>query len=300
MGKYEDAIARYKQWERDHTNGYVIDDMMGFIFPELKESNDEKIRKAIINRTKNLGADDLLYWDGFTVGDVIDWLGKQKEPTIHHCAGLKGTLPLGTKTSWHDDHKETNRKWSEEDELALKSILVSGKYILSQINKDWLKSLPERFNLQPKQEWSEEDEIHKLHTIQLIEDVMDWAEKDGMHNLCVAQCQEALAWLKSLSPQPKAELTLLDQNIINAAIAFVEQNDHFNCWGGIDKQFVIKALRSLKPHWKPSEEQMRDLEYAAKSYSVTCPNLLSLYHELQKLNSHDERRMSVSELPNHP
>lgn len=54
-------------------------------------------------------------------------------------------------------------------------------------------------------------------------------------------------------PQPKAKLTRLDENIIKAAVAFVEQNDHFNCWGGIDKHTVIKALRSLKSHQKSAE-----------------------------------------------
>ena len=87
-------------------------------------------------------------------------------------------------------------------------------------------------------EWSEEDE-------KMLNNVIE--------HLKVAYCpcswlSEALIWLKSLRPQPKAELTLLDENIIEAAVAFVEQNDHFNCWRGIDKHTVIKALRSLKPY----------------------------------------------------
>lgn len=75
-------------------------------------------------------------------------------------------------------------------------------------------------------------------------------------------------WLKSLKNrvQPKVELTQLDKNILEAAIAFVEQNDHFNCWGGVDKHTVLSALHSLRPQntWKPS-----DLPHWKKS---TLPN----------------------------
>ena len=145
----------------------------------------------------------------------------------------------------------------------------------------WLKSLPERFNLQPKQAWSEEDERMRQTAIEACKTV---AEDYENSNSRFFKCKD---WLKSLSPQPKAELTLLDQNIINAAVAFVEQNDHFNCWGGIDKQLVIKALRSLKPHWKPSEEQMKTLctieQILRKDKRIALADIVNtLYNDLKQ------------------
>ena len=133
-----------------------------------------------------------------------------------------------------------------------------------RIAKDWLKSLPERFNLQSKQEWSEEDEAFLKVAIAICN---RYSHKD------VAD------WLKSLRPQPKAELTLLDENIIEAAVAFVEQNDHFNVWRGIDKHTVLKALRSLKPHWKPSEEQMKALKEVA--YNIVGTGTETDVHQVQ-------------------
>lgn len=61
----------------------------------------------------------------------------------------------------------SKQEWSEEDETRLKVIEEEmERYImfkqygtpLSVDDIEWLKSLPERFNLPPKQEWNEEDE----------------------------------------------------------------------------------------------------------------------------------------------
>ena len=46
--KYEQAIERLKQWDREHPcAGYVLSDRDKFIFPELGESESEKIKKRI-------------------------------------------------------------------------------------------------------------------------------------------------------------------------------------------------------------------------------------------------------------
>ena len=119
--------------------------------------------------------------------------------------------------------------------------------------------------------WSEEDE-------KILDELLDH---------CNTENATWYKWLKSLRPQPKVELTLLDENIIEAAVAFVEQNNHFNCWRGIDKHTVLKALRSLKPHWRPSEEQMNALNalncHGDLSYVGQQNQLISLYNDLKKL-----------------
>lgn len=148
-----------------------------------------------------------------------------------------------------------------------------------------------------------------LYTIEQVDEkvreAQEWSEKDTEMYINVASSlrgyacglkneehkkhiQKGLDWLenrfKSLRPQPKAELTLLDENIIEAAVAFVEQNDHFNVWRGIDKHTVLKALRSLKPHWKPSEEQMRALQVVVdEHWDVDGDALYSLYTDLKEL-----------------
>ena len=53
--KYEQAIERLKQWDREHPcAGYVVSDRDKFIFPELEESENEKVRKELTKHLKEL------------------------------------------------------------------------------------------------------------------------------------------------------------------------------------------------------------------------------------------------------
>ena len=138
--------------------------------------------------------------------------------------------------------------WGEEDEDIINKILC--------ICNDFERSF----------------EISPLSTKVIKEDV------DKIHN-----------WLKSLKDriQPKVELTQLDKNILEAAIAFVEQNNHFNCWRGVDKHTVLSALYSLRPQntWKPSKEQMEVLGWCMPLFVHPRSKavLKSLYEDLKKL-----------------
>lgn len=51
---------------------------------------------------------------------------------------------------------QPKQEWSEEDEKMLNSILDEYKSMVTE-KRNWLKSIPERFNLQPKQKWNEEN-----------------------------------------------------------------------------------------------------------------------------------------------
>ena len=57
------------------------------VFPELEESEDEKIRKAIINKIKSLDEEEAkegysFYADDYTADDCIAWLEKQGEQNL--------------------------------------------------------------------------------------------------------------------------------------------------------------------------------------------------------------------------
>lgn len=194
--------------------------------------------------------------------------------------------------------------WGEEDSRkigTLSSIIFDYAFYKDALDENndltgeyaeldnWLESLPERFNLQPKPDWSEEDEKMIDTIVSVLGQYIDYKAVSGTGSgYAKPRYSKEIDWLKSLRPQPKAELTLLDENIIKAAIAFVEQNDHFNYWGGIDKRTVLKALRSLRPFWKPSEEQMNALNFAITYFihdtSYKNPTeLRELYEQLKKL-----------------
>lgn len=157
-------------------------------------------------------------------------------------------------------------------------------YVAFEDGYDWLEKNLE-YMKPNKQGWSEEDE-KKIHFLSRL---IEFQVKDDEYCFgdgSLISKQEAIEMLKSLRPQPKAELTLLDKNIISAAVAFVDLNP-YNYWCGIDKRTVIKALRSLRPSWKPSVEQMNTLlsvEGILRSlrYDDKAKILASIYEQLKQ------------------
>ena len=101
-----------------------------------KESEDERIRKILIHIVKGACDKYGIKYIGDEIGQekLLAYLEKQKE--------------------------QKPAEWSEEDERTLESFLgwLQGS-MGEKTYSSWLKSLPERFSLKPKQEWSEEDKM---------------------------------------------------------------------------------------------------------------------------------------------
>lgn len=73
---YDEALAKAKE----QYNYPCMRSCMGIleeIFPELKESEDEKIRKELIRSFKSLNT--IKVWNGIERTDIIAWLEKQAE-----------------------------------------------------------------------------------------------------------------------------------------------------------------------------------------------------------------------------
>lgn len=236
MDRYEEALERAKK-------GLPIDE----VFPELKESEDERIRKILIHIVK--GACDkygIKYkGDDITEEKLLAYLEKQKEQkpvegdneTEIQKAFREGKSAGRQEVFDHPEEyglqkEQKPAEWSEEDERTLESFLgwLQGS-MGEKTYSSWLKSLPERFSLKPKQEWSEEDK-HCIHQLILF-----------CEN-CMQQDSEAIrcaTWLKSLRPQP---------------------------------------------HWKPSDVQMEALAWYSGNSGVPPTGdkaIKSLYIDLQKL-----------------
>ena len=197
---YKEKYEKLEKFIKDlypFMSDYYKEKTEGMI-PELKESNDELIIKDIISYLKYKHSDpDVAYrkYDKW-----IAWLEKQK-PT---------------------DKIEQVSAWSEEDERmfsGLNSIVEDWYNTMSEKEKEyygdcgyinWLKSLKDRIQLQPKQEWSKEDNKMLNNVIQRIKDL-----------------------------------------------------DHY--WNKPTDEKMIDWLKSLKPHWKPSEYDISLLEELARN-----------------------------------
>ena len=211
--KYNEAL----KWMRElypGLHGATKEDAEHF-FPELRESEDERIRKEIIAFLKHYhtGEGDSVTYDN----DWLVYLEKQKEQK---------------PAEWSEDD---NNMWTHLNGY-LNGFSCSEDAIKQMA--DWFYELPDRFNLQPKQEWSEEDE-KKIH-------------------------------------------------FLSRLIEF-QVNDGEYCFGGnsaVSKQEAIEILKSLRPSWKPSEEQMdalKELIDDAHRDGWVTPGATELYEDLKRL-----------------
>lgn len=129
------------------------------------ESEDEKIRKWLLNFVQGIPNDGLDFYN-INKEQMIAWLEKQGEP---------------------------KQEWSETDENRFQNIIACIEDCYNEKDAQdlirWLKSFKNR--VQPKQEWSDKD---KEMTEELIKGCVS-AEK-AHHFLCTPK--EVSDWLKSL------------------------------------------------------------------------------------------------------
>ena len=144
-------------------------------------SEDEKIRKALIGELNTYFDKDTKI-DGFSIERIIAWLEKQGEQKPNPILDIE--IPFGAKDSelqeatyyipkgFHaevDDDKVVIKQgkqkpaWSVEDEKmlhdAIGAVAAADYYTYDdkQEIEDWLKSLKNRVQSQPKQEWKQEN-----------------------------------------------------------------------------------------------------------------------------------------------
>jgi len=159
--KLEEAKRLYETANADQR--YVLESL----FPELKESEDEKIRKVLI--------------------DYFKRYKEQEECGIKTFYGI----PTDNILAWLEKQGEQKPAWSEEDEKELNSCIeaIEACYEWDTM-VDWLKSLKNRVIPQPKHSWSEEDEITLDTLFNLVKmyhgDCIDMPEKNRLLNCLIA------------------------------------------------------------------------------------------------------------------
>lgn len=238
MDKYKEALEKARaEYEKAREQGYTW--LMGLLegmFPDLKESEDEKIRKWIIDELKDsLHEIETMYSGDYDNRDEQDkerqeylnkalaWLEKQKPIELEQLAKLREMtheIRDAYKRGIEVGRVESQQEWSEEDKKMIDHLIealpmwATGRIAMlpSQAEEyvKRLKSLPERFNLQPMQEWSEKDERMQNQLIYDVEyhkkEALVSAKKNKVTKALydgIEECyDEKINWLKSLRPQP--------------------------------------------------------------------------------------------------
>lgn len=268
-------------------------------FPELHESEDEKIRKELISFIT-----DRKNWfpKEETKASWIAWLEKQKEFVsadfddvweTADCEELTAPLDKYSKDAikkmchaWYDKGIELERRNWLEKQGEQKPNWCHHKVDLSNCSEEYRKAYYDGWNncnqqheqLKAEQKpWSEEDE--KLYDSAL------WHIKKSCGNGGIYN------WLKSLKyrvqPQPKQDWSEEDEELKNSTVLYIQGmlEGAIECENIEDiKEFnkIISWLKSIKPnHWKPSEEQLEALKKECIAHSNY--QLCRLLEELEKL-----------------
>ncbi len=253
--KYNEAL----KWMRElypGLHGATKEDAEHY-FPELHESEDERIRKDLIAVFETIEGS----WCGISVKGILSYLEKQKEQKSADLSKMMVhkepyVAPVPTPMVADEQKPElvqhppitftfnSNASRDERLKAALLALLNSdlikvkeGGYFTKQDLIEWV----ERIIPTDKPAWSEEDEEMLNSCISSIEEAKEnryaYKETDGDTSY-----DHEITWLKSLNPQP---------------------------------------------HWKPSKEQMEALNALLCagdfSYVGQATKLQELYIELKKL-----------------
>lgn len=173
-----DRKEQIKQAKRLIATGIIKDlvEVLEKQFPELAESEDEKIRKEIITLLQEIAEDDD-YCGRNHCDEYIAYLEKQKEQ----------------KPAEKQDYSGLN----DLECAILRGFLAAGVEnvpigIIKETAKDCLTLIEQK-----PAEWSEEEKKHLYNAIEAVKYVYDVSEGTGGF-----KCVE---FLKSLRPQPKQE-----------------------------------------------------------------------------------------------
>jgi hypothetical protein len=198
---YDEAKEKAKVLKECSTNMEVVR-YMDELFSELAESDDERIRKALINGFKDYKGWDEEWFDGITVREAIAWLESKdyQKPTKEHdvcdfCDERYGCVnPCSVKLI------EQNPAWSEEDEINLDWLITVCERIHyksdQQVSldsalglKNWLKGIKDRIQLHNTWKPSDEQMLAVDTSINVI-------GKGTLNGKCLIELYEQLKKLR--------------------------------------------------------------------------------------------------------
>ena len=172
--KYKNALtiaqSRFKI-EKDES----VLTCLGMMFPELRESEDERIRKGLIELIENWNYPQELFT---TKQNIIAYLEKQKEQE-HPCdsAQFEEGFKTGYELGLRKKEEQKPAEWSEEDEYRIRQIERIAQQAgctqkLQEEIHDWLKSL--RSRPKPSDNWKPSDEQREAAPKTCLKGIFDF------------------------------------------------------------------------------------------------------------------------------
>ena len=243
------------------------------LIPELRESEDERIRKELIAFFNEVQG---IYWHDLAVDDILAWLEKQKEQPnielIQRSWYLEG---------YHDREFLKEPMWCVKAEAGGPKFYKNPNYGKKlepikdvTINGEPINTEPQQVDIPAPTEWSEADE-------EMFNDILlDMADRREMfkskgETTFAENTQKKIDWLdshhlqlkyQSSCPQPKQEWSEENKKTLDDACCWIAEYAGYL----MDKNYgkasmlmgLVDKLKSLRPSWKPSKEQMEALQRA--------------------------------------
>lgn len=291
---YDMAIKKAKDAFNDGTISSNTIAYLQDLFPELKESEDERIRKKLIEAVKG----DMVVGGTKDKQLAIAWLENQGEKKHQYKSRPRyvGEEELLGANKQGEQKSAENEELTEFDKAVGVSIGTwnpkSPEQIQSvkAVSKKLLKLAKKQINDEQKPaEWSEED-AKTLNRISAIlvdaSEVKNWwkeyrlIERDEMIRLT--------DFLKSLRPQPKQEWSIEDENIVKDIIARLRTHADVSQTEFDNYYHLLGSLKNrVQPQttWKPSREQIMALRWVLNHipYDSHKEEISGLLEQLKKL-----------------
>ena len=253
---YDEAMNKIKPlYEQAKKDGNPIWSTYEYLIPQLAESEDERMMR-----------------------EFNDWLCEEIE-----C--------------------RTNDLRDEKDRRTLNMLC----YILTKV-KDWLEKQKEQKSAEWKATLNGEPIPTENHSVDISsqewsgEDNICWdeafacatrAEKSAKNEEELQSAVIAEKWLKEIQFKyyvhpVKPEWSEEDENMAYFVNQFLEYHENADPTAKSCKKWFNNRLKSLKPSWKPSEEQMKALSWLVKYVAPSEKYIIlikKLYEQLQNLKS---------------
>ena len=301
----EEAIKAIKAWDfLNNDEKEVIETLI----PELKESDDDMIRKALIDYFDDANKTDEnpLQSYGIHTDKAIAWLEKQgNKPFDYENANIqqKDFAPkvkpkfkigdiisngrvvyrvdgFGKNCVCNDSYFLVNVEMEKNGTRYTSVYDSNGKvhnageimWLCDQVDQMFQKVLKEK----TEPAWSEEDEKIAKTIINEFEQYSEWYCANGLTK------EDCIAWLNK---QMHTKWSEEDEKKVNNLYVLLDQMVSFNMLSNKDATEFKDWLESLSPqnHWKPSDEQMDNLSRAFNGATYRTSLLRDLYLDLKKL-----------------
>ena len=206
LGKKEQKslnIGAASEWLRKHVCNYMNSEYNEF--HQCVEYDGSIDKEKLINDFEKAMQKESLrdFIDDFPYSDEQKPINESNmhEPTLDEARKWNEAYEKGYSLGYENGRNEQKpAEWSKEDDFKLGALItdIETRSDLTETIKIKYVSFLKSLRLQPRQEWSEEDEAHRKFISESLEDQIRFCKKDAEGAYYAKQIRTAQNWLNDL------------------------------------------------------------------------------------------------------